>query len=344
MGEEMRVSKLFAVLVVLGLLLSPLASFPVQASNPNDPDGDDDDDSDGYDSDQDGEISDEEKYTNLEEYHNNTNPNDPDTDGGGAWDGWEIYYGFNPRNDTDDSMDNDGDVLMNSLEFYWDTDPFDSDTDQDGMPDGWEDFYSDRTLNGCGLDPTDTSDKFGDPDNDGSDNLREYQEGTDPCDPDSDDDGDPDGEDPPPIQPGEPPGTNPDTGATDGNVTIYEIFDPVLGTLKRWSSLDALYYDSANSNPYTMYVYDTTKTEIFPTNYEGYSQIFEGWIWMGIAVTTSSYTMIPSVSPDADIIDYNPNATGVEIRFFKDGADNYYVQSNEDVVIDLRYRMGTNGS
>ena len=74
----MRVSKLFAVLVVLSLLLSPLASFPVQASDPNDPDGDDDNDSDGYDSNQDGEISDEEKYTNLEEYYNNTNPNDVD--------------------------------------------------------------------------------------------------------------------------------------------------------------------------------------------------------------------------------------------------------------------------
>jgi len=61
----MRVSKLFAVLVVLSLLLSPLGSFPVQASDPNDPDGDDENDSDGYDSDQDGEISDEEKYTNL---------------------------------------------------------------------------------------------------------------------------------------------------------------------------------------------------------------------------------------------------------------------------------------
>ena len=80
----MRVSKLLAVLVVLSLLLSPLASFPVQASDPNDPDGDDDNDSDGYDSNQDGEISDEEKYTNLEEYYNNTNPNDPDTDDGGA--------------------------------------------------------------------------------------------------------------------------------------------------------------------------------------------------------------------------------------------------------------------
>ncbi|MEC9332419.1 MAG: hypothetical protein VYA07_00030, partial [Candidatus Thermoplasmatota archaeon] len=344
MGDAMRISKLFAVLVVLSLLLSPLASFPVQGSDPNDPDGDEDNDEDGYDANRDGTISIEERYTNLEEYHNNTNPNDKDTDDGGAWDGWEIYYGFNPRNDTDDFIDSDADSLANYLEFYWDSDPFDSDTDQDGMHDGWEDFYSDRVIDGCGLDPTDGSDKFDDPDNDGSDNLREYQEETDPCDSDSDDDGDPDGEDPPPVEPGEPPGTNPDTGATDGNVTIYEIFDPVLGSLKRWSALDALYYDSANSNPYTMYNYNSTKTEIFPTNYEGYSQIFEGWMWMGIRVETSKYTMIPSVSPDADIIDYDSNATGVEIRFFKDGADNYYVQSNEDVVIDLKYRMGTNGS
>jgi protocatechuate 3,4-dioxygenase beta subunit len=343
-GGEMKLTKFLAVLLVFSMLLSPFASFPVGASDPNDPDGDDDNDSDGYDSNRDGVLSDEEKYTNLEEYYNNTNPNDEDTDDGGAWDGWEIYYGFNPRNASDDSLDSDDDFISNSIEFYWDSDPFDSDTDQDGMPDGWEDFYSDRVPDGCGLNPTVGSDKFGDPDGDGSDNLREYQEGTDPCDEDSDDDGVPDGEDPPPLEPGEPPGTNPDTGATDGNVTIYEIFDPVLGSLKRWSSLNGLYYDSANSNPYTMYNYDTTKTEIFPTNYEGYSQIFEGWIWMGITVTESSYTMIPSVSPDAEIIDYDSNATGVTIQFFKDGADNYYVQSNQEAIIDLRYRMGTNGS
>ena len=340
----MKLTKFLAVLLVFSMLLSPFASFPVNASDPNDPDGDEDNDSDGYDANRDGVISNEEKYTNLEEYYNNTNPNDVDTDDGGAWDGWEIYYGFNPRNASDDSLDSDADFIANNIEFYWDSDPFDSDTDQDGMPDGWEDFYSDRLPDGCGLNPTVGSDKFDDPDSDGSDNLREYQEGTDPCDADSDDDGDPDGEDPPPLEPGEPPGTNPDTGATDGNVTIYEIFDPVLGSLKRWSSLNGLYYDSANSNPYTMYNYDTTKTEIFPTNYEGYSQIFEGWIWMGITVTDSSYTMIPSVSPDAEIIDYDSNATGVTIQFFKDGADNYYVQSNQDATIDLKYRMGTNGS
>ena len=96
------------------MLLSPFASFPVNASDPNDPDGDEDNDSDGYDANRDGVLSDEEKYTNLEEYYNNTNPNDKDTDDGLAWDGWEVYYGFNPCNATDDSLDNDGDSLIKS--------------------------------------------------------------------------------------------------------------------------------------------------------------------------------------------------------------------------------------
>ena len=38
---------------------------------------------------------------------NNTNPNDPDTDDGGAWDGWELFYGFNPKSAADESNDND---------------------------------------------------------------------------------------------------------------------------------------------------------------------------------------------------------------------------------------------
>ena len=344
-GVDKMMRKFLVIFAVFILLFSPFATFPVSA----DIDPDEDNDSDGYDANRDGIISDDEKYTNLEEYLNNTNPNDPDTDDGGAWDGWEVYYGFNPKSAADEANDNDGDSLTNSIEFYWDSDPFSADTDQDGMPDGWEDTYSDRLEDGigCGLDPTDGSDKFGDPDSDGSDNLREYQENTNPCDSDSDDDGDPDGEDPPPVDPGDDDEGNPDTGATDGNVTIYEIFDPVLGSLKRWTSFDGLLYDDQASNPtdmYTMYNYDSDKYEIFPTGYEDYSNIFEGWIWMGITISTTQYTKIPSVSPDAEIIDYDPNSTGVTLRFFKDGADNYYVQGNEDVVIDLKYRMGTNGS
>ena len=339
----MERQKWLSLLVALVMLLTPLAALPVFGSNPNDPDGDEDDDNDGYDADRDGEISAEEMYTNLEEYNNNTNPNNPDTDGGGAGDGWEIYYGFNPRNVTDDGADPDSDELSNYWEFAWDTDPFTADSDQDGMPDGWEHYYSEKNDQ-CGLDPSDFGDQHADPDNDGSDNLREYNEGTDPCDEDSDDDGDPDGEDPPPIEPGEPPGTKPDTGRTDGNVTIYEIFDPALMSLKRWSAQDALYYDSSSTDPYTMYVYDTSKVEIAPTGSTDYTHIFEGWLWMGVTVTTDVYTPIPSVSPDADIIDYDANLTGLEIYFYKDGADNYYILGSEGATIDLRYRMGTNGS
>ena len=65
------------------MLISPLTSLPVTA----DIDPDEDNDSDGYDANRDGILSDDEKYTNLEEYYNNTNPNDEDTDDGGAWDG-----------------------------------------------------------------------------------------------------------------------------------------------------------------------------------------------------------------------------------------------------------------
>ncbi|MFC7337475.1 choice-of-anchor R domain-containing protein [Haloferula chungangensis] len=55
-----------------------------------------------------------------------------------------------------------------------------NDTDNDSMEDGWEERE--------GLDPT-TDDAFDDPDNDGSNNLQEYENRTDPHEPDSDGDG-----------------------------------------------------------------------------------------------------------------------------------------------------------
>lgn len=60
-----------------------------------------------------------------------------------------------------------------------------SDSDGDGMPDQWE---VDNGLN-----PNDPGDADDDLDNDGLTNLEEYNENTDPNDPDSDDDGMPDG-------------------------------------------------------------------------------------------------------------------------------------------------------
>jgi len=60
-----------------------------------------------------------------------------------------------------------------------------TDMDGDGMDDEWE--------RGYGFDPTDPNDAFDDEDNDALINVREYEAGTDPFDPDTDDDGMPDG-------------------------------------------------------------------------------------------------------------------------------------------------------
>ncbi len=67
------------------------------------------------------------------------------------------------------------------------------DTDGDGMSNDWETLY--------GLNPFAPNDADEDPDRDGSTNLDEFDDQTDPTDADSDDDGVADGEDPYPLDP-----------------------------------------------------------------------------------------------------------------------------------------------
>ncbi|SVA93219.1 uncharacterized protein METZ01_LOCUS146073, partial [marine metagenome] len=121
-----------------------------------------------------------ESFTNLQEFLNNTSPNNNDTDDDGMWDGWEVYYGFNPLDAYDSTVDNDEDGFdsnhngtieeeeehNNILEFTADTHPFFADTDSDGMPDGWEWKY--------GLDPLNPLDAGFDSDNDRLINRHEY--------------------------------------------------------------------------------------------------------------------------------------------------------------------------
>ncbi len=100
-----------------------------------------------------------------------TDPFNVDTDGDGMSDGWEVAWGFNPRDPSDGPQDADGDGASNYVEFLNHTNPRMWDTDGDGMPDGWEIAH--------GLNPN-VDDSAEDPDGDGLSNLQEYQLGTDP--------------------------------------------------------------------------------------------------------------------------------------------------------------------
>ena len=176
-------------------------------------DANEDFDSDGYDSNRDTFVSSEEKYTNYEEFLNNTIPNNNDTDSDGMWDGWEVFYNLNPLDNFDATVDNDLDGFdsnyngsleaeeehNNLLEFAADTHPYIPDTDADGMPDGWEWKY--------GLNPLNSADAGADSDDDMLINRFEYNNSeagvyfevdnithTNPRDNDTDDDGLEDGE------------------------------------------------------------------------------------------------------------------------------------------------------
>ncbi len=118
-----------------------------------------------------------------------------DSDGDGMWDGWEVYFGFNPLSATNAALDPDVDALTNLSEFQISTNrlgsgfspaaglnPNNSDTDGDGMPDGWEAQYPGA------LNPL-MADGGSDFDGDGLTNLQEYQTGTSPISAGTDNDG-----------------------------------------------------------------------------------------------------------------------------------------------------------
>ncbi len=133
-------------------------------------------------------------------------PTDNDTDDDIPWDGWEIFYNFNPLV-FDSGGDNDTDGLTTAEEFIAGTDPFDDDTDNDGLTDGDEvyihftdptkedtddDFIPDKWEIDEGLDPLNSTDGAIDSDGDGLSNYEEYFWGTDPFLADTDTDGLPD--------------------------------------------------------------------------------------------------------------------------------------------------------
>ena len=132
-----------------------------------------------------------------------------DSDGDSIPDWWEIYYGLNRLDNSDASLDLDGDGLSSLQEFLADTNPNNSDSDGDGVEDGLDfapldpnvqdadsdgDGMGDRYEAQFGFDPNDPSDASLDPDGDGLTNLEEHNLGTNPLIADTDDDAKNDGE------------------------------------------------------------------------------------------------------------------------------------------------------
>jgi len=122
------------------------------------------------DTDSDGLLDGEEVNTH------NTNPLQEDTDSDGLLDGEEV----NTHNTNPLQEDTDLDGLLDGEEVNsYNTDPLSGDTDSDTMPDKWE---VDNLLNPL------VNDTTLDPDNDLLMNILEYQHGTNPQDPDTDND------------------------------------------------------------------------------------------------------------------------------------------------------------
>ena len=308
----------------LHLLLFILIIFIFSVNSSADIKPNEDLDNDGYDFNDDGEIDQDEKFTNIEEYENGTDPNDPDSDNDTMIDGWEVEFGLNPL--WDDSLnDTDNDGLTNLDEWNFSINPSKNDTDGDGILDKWE-------IDN-GLDPK-IDDSSEDQDNDGLTNLEEFQIGTNPNDEDTDNDGLKDGDDPYPLIPANNRKIVMDTGFTNINVDVYSIFEPSLNQMKRGAVVDAVSVEDRN---YTIFVNNTSKNQL-EFAYGGFDFVFDG-IWE--IQVNENFTPIPSVTPDNKLLRYFSEK---KIEFFKDKTDNLYVRSNETNTIYLAYNLVTNGT
>jgi hypothetical protein len=342
-----------AFLIILTLLLAVVAFLPGEGQADL---LDEDPDFDGYDGA--FSRPGEEFYTTAEEYENFTNPRDPDSDDDRMSDGWEVRWGFNPNDASDADLDSDGDGVSNVDEYFADTNPRDVDLDHDGMPDIWEDLNGlnssdpndrDQDPDGDGLtnyeeflnlttprdedtdddgmwdgwevenslNPRNPNDGTPDSDHGGVSNLGEFHNDTDPWDPVDDYGNAGGGNGGSGIPTGD--GVPPDTGRTDTQATMINVFEPPLGAFKRWQVLNGL-----GSN-YLLFLKDNTTTSL-PVAGGDFDHIFYGAL--NVTLEEGVYLRIPSPTPDSVLLGYFFEDTPVE--FFKDPADNYYILAGYD--------------
>jgi len=99
-----------------------------------------------------------------------TDPNDPDSDGGGAYDGWEVWY------ETHRAVGDDGATPIISKEYQF---------DPNSAADEGVVAYPNMLLQ---LTDKDANPAINDPDNDGWNNHHEFLVGSDPTNPNTDGD------------------------------------------------------------------------------------------------------------------------------------------------------------
>lgn len=257
------------------------------------------------------------------------------------------------------TLDRDRDGLTDQMEAILETDPTSSDTDDDDINDKDEyDYWNQRQENESREELAPDGDIDGDgipnildedSDGDGVSDGEELENGTDPADPDSDDDGMPDGhefdEGTDPLNPDcdgdglldgyddtpkgpQNPGdlsygdsqdqTGPSRNGYDTNPTCFAVFNPALYGSKRYEAYDTITeeYDAIVADPVT------NRIELSSTKLE---HVFAGTITLEL---NNEKIKIPSVAPNANILSYS-TLEGGTLQFYKDGADNYYVEPSE---------------
>jgi hypothetical protein len=143
-------------------------------------------------------------------------------------------------------------------------------------------------------------------------------------------------------RPGEPilgPGVSPDrdtqatpdyTTRADGTLHYSEVFNPAIVPFKRMSALDAV------RSSYSLYVHDPGLTDV-PVGGDLTRDRDMFWGSMLIELRPGQAVALPSVAPDMRILSYEV-APLADLVFSRDGADNYYVRS-DDPVVSGQYRL-----
>jgi hypothetical protein len=117
--------------------------------------------------------------------------------------------------------------------------------------------------------------------------------------------------------------TQPMDRQTGGDSTLHysEVFNPSVVPFKRMSALDAV------SDDYVLRVHDQRLVEL-PVGGKGVAGRDMFWASLLVELEPGKNVPIPSTAPDMRILSYEADPA-LPIRFLKDGADNYYVRSDD---------------